>query len=114
MKCTTMGCRGHLSKFDSCRDESIWEGSLEGNSGFGDVDWDAYYARYDAVENEAELLNDPGNPRMVEIPAGYYIVKTHSSGMVTVMHYDTEAEREAILEPLEQAYMDWEMQDPEY
>jgi len=110
-KCETNGCTGHLGRFSSCRDESVWEGSLEDYSSFGDVDWDAHYARYDAVDNEAELLDEPDNPRMVEIPTGYYVVQTHTSGMVSVWRYDTEAEREAVLEPLEEAYGKWETED---
>jgi hypothetical protein len=95
-------------------DEALWEGSLDDSSyGFGDTDWEGYYARYDAPENETQLINEPGAARFVNIPSGYYVVRTDSAGWVETTRFDTHAEREAWLEPIERAYVEWET-DPDY
>ncbi len=85
-KCETVGCEGHLGKFDDCISEAVWGASLEwADDSVGDSDW----GHYAIIEfSEAELVEVyPGANREVTVPSGTYIVYTASSGLVHVQHY---------------------------
>ena len=97
------GCRDdHAGKFNSCRDEALWQLSLDGaDNQTGDTDTTGHYALMILKTPETAEISDG----TITVPAGYYIVRTASSGQVTVDEYGNEDRR---------AYADFELSDARY
>lgn len=109
--CEQTGCAGHLGKFGSCLEESLWEWALDVNDYTGSSDFDGWYAlvivdQDTVVESEAIADSEP-----VVVPAGNYVVHEHTSGFVTVASYDTRQEADEAFERAQDAYAAWDEQE---
>jgi hypothetical protein len=89
--CEQLGCEGHLGKFDSCVDETLYEFALDEMMGTGDTDWHGYFTLVIVPGPEHSTLEWIAGGNEVTVPAGNYIVVTWTSGAVSVWTYDTEA-----------------------
>ncbi len=108
--CEQDGCKGHLSKFDSCRDQALWEISLDDSSaGCGDGDWEGYACPV-VVESPEDVELDGTGPT-VTVPVGFYLVYVASTGGVTVHVYETREGLESTYAGWEAAYLKWETED---
>lgn len=89
-------CDGHLGKFDNCLAEALWEISLEDHNSTGDGDFEGHYGLVVIVGGDEDYtVNSDGQARTVTIPEGNYIVRTWTTGGVSIWTYDTPAEAEA-------------------
>lgn len=86
--CEQTGCTGHLGRFDSCRDEALFELMLDTGSGAGDGDF-GYATRISLAEPEQVEL--PSALKVIA-PAGEYIVWQFTSGAVAVTEHRTADE----------------------
>lgn len=104
-------CDGHLGKFPDCVAEALWVLSLDQGTAtteFGDTDWYGYFALFMLEQSETVEL-DPDGPdeRIVIVPAGNYLLRTHSSGAVG---YEATGSREEVTRICDE----WERQYDEY
>lgn len=94
-KCDTLGCPGHLGKYDSCLDEILHGWAIDvPTAQTGDcstIGW--WLALVEVADEVLERRDDPD--RIVDIPAGWYIVEEWDNGYVSVQHFATEAEARA-------------------
>jgi hypothetical protein len=95
-RCSTVGCEGHLGKFQDCLSEALWEISLYAGESTGSTEAYGHFTLIHVEENEthvmgAELGQDPGGPT-VAIPAGWYMVQASESGAVYTWRCPSEAE----------------------
>lgn len=108
MLCSQEGCTGHLGKFQSCRDEAIWQQTLDGGDReTGSVDYDGHYTLmiYDRPDT---VVIDDGSNRSVEVPAGNYVVHNTPSGAVYVYDYKTATAARRDMDKFERLYLQWE------
>jgi hypothetical protein len=113
-KCEQEGCQGHLGKFDSCRDEALYQMSLDGtDETTGDVEYEGYYVLIVLDASATVNLDDdaPDGTPQVTVPAGSYIVTENSQGFVSVYTYDSEAVAREDFKRIDEAYSDWLDQD---
>jgi hypothetical protein len=90
-------CPGHLSKFDDCLAEGLFDWSLEGGAlaDAGDCEFEGHVALI-AVEEPTPHTLDGG--RIISVPAGVYLVWTASNGGVTVTEADNLAGAQKVIE----------------
>lgn len=107
--CPQRGCTGHLGKFDSCRDEALYEMAASSADGTaGDTDWEGHYA-YLRLPNGEEFSEEwVAGGETVTVPAGFYIVFTSPSGWVSATRYAHEDNAREVFESIEARYMEWE------
>lgn len=106
LTCDQKGCTGHLGKFDSCRDEALYELSLDSfGSSTGDSSFRGHFTPISVSEPETVKIPDGLE---VIVPAGHYMVIGHNSGAVSVDTYDSEEELSAAFKVEEDAYAEWD------
>lgn len=113
--CTDTQCEGHLGKFQSCLTEALWTVSLDGTQEdqTGDVDAYGYYVLLHFPDAEHIDISDnpPLTRHMVEVPAGWYVVETMSSGAVYHSEYGDEAEAYRAFKLEVDRYEEWDEDD---
>lgn len=90
-----------MGKFDSARDEALYELSLEGavpSSGDVEAPTGAFTLLVIVRDDVATLGN---------IPAGNFILTENNDGFVGVAEYDSEAEATAAYNKLDEAFGAW-------
>lgn len=108
--CEQSGCTGHLGKFDSCRDEALYELALDGSEYTGDVDFNGTFHPIMLDEDTPVTIQDDTG-RVVTVPAGRYIVHSLTSGAVNVYTYDSAELMAADYKVAEDEYAAWENDD---
>lgn len=91
--CNREKCTGHLGKFNNCVAEALWILALNGmhDGETGDSDTTGHYSLV-IIEKatEIDISEMPNASDIVEIPAGFYLLLTVSSGAVHLMEHDSE------------------------
>lgn len=115
--CGHEGCQGHVGKFSSCRDELLWQYTLDGDADetFGDIDWIGHYAMIVISDHPSWTETpDSSDVRLTPKP-GVYVVFTATSGRVDVEYLGDEAgvmaTYEASYGPIRQQYEAWSAQE---
>lgn len=90
-------CPGHSGKFQSCRDEAIYEMSLDQYADpwvedTGSTDFEGHFVLMFYPETWLFTLDPEPNIRQVLIPPGWYFVEHARGGAVFVARYNTDAE----------------------
>lgn len=98
--CSQRGCLGHIAKFDSCRDEVLYEISDNADMTAGDTDWHGHFAYVRIPTLEVLDFEHIAGGEPVEIPAGFYIVFTSPQGWVDVTRFTSEESAEAYFMPI--------------
>lgn len=83
--CGHAGCTGHVGKFSSCRDDVVWQATLDSaDETFGDTDWHGHWAMVH-VGDDPSWVGTPGDSEVPLRPEpGVYVVFTAPSGRVDV------------------------------
>lgn len=104
--CDNVKCgSSHIGKFDSCRDEALYQISLDSwGERTGDVDFGQCV---DLLILETVAIVDLYLDNLVAIQPGNYMVSTVSSGQVFVSKYDTELEARQVFDCIDRAYSNW-------
>lgn len=103
--CEWEHCSGHLGKFDSCRDEALYEMTLDGfDESTGDSDFDGHFVRVVLDEDTAHRFEEDG-PTII-VPAGHYLVESANSGAVSVW-VGTETEIQQHFDHFAARYEEW-------
>jgi hypothetical protein len=89
--CEWEHCPGHLGKFQSCRDEALFELSLDGfYDSTGDVEFEGHFTLITLDDPaEVEMFGHDGGPTFTVEP-GTYIVESTNSGAVYVSDTDPD------------------------
>lgn len=106
-------CDGHLAKFDSCRDETLYALTMDAagvDEHTGDSDFEGHYTLMNFSTEETHCHDDIALGEPVVIPAGAYILHTNSQGFVSVSHFTTDDEARAIFNEAESRYAAWDEQ----
>lgn len=91
MKCDEATCNGHLAKFSSCLAEVLWCASLDGaGDSVGDCDFRGYHTLIEVTAADAGRWTY--DDVSADVPAGWYIVTTVSSGAVYLSRYGDDGE----------------------
>jgi len=104
-------CPGHLSKFDDCVQEALWELVLDngGELQTGTDDFEGTFTLFNFADEEAVEINPDGvDARWVMVPEGYYILQTTSGGFVYTLKYETYREAREAYEVADDRYSRWE------
>lgn len=104
-------CPGHLAKFESCRDEALYELVLSGDAaeGCGDSDLDGHFSLIELEHPERVTLDvDTADARVVLLDPGCYIVHSAPSGAVWVTPYAFADQAREAYAVEEQRYLLWE------
>lgn len=110
--CGHPGCIGHVGKFSSCRDEVLWQHTLDSaEETFGDTDWHGHYAMV-YVGDDASWTATPESSEVPLTPApGVYVILTAPSGRVAVDYLGDApavmADFEAKYGEVRDAYYEW-------
>lgn len=102
--CPQIGCSGHLGKFDSCRDEALFELSLDGTcDSTGDVEFDGHFCLIDLDKpTEVDVVG-----LKVTVPIGHYIVQTTNSGAVSVMEFKSAGDARQVFNRFDREFGKW-------
>lgn len=101
---TALACAGHLGKFSTCRDEAVWQSTMDGGGqSTGTVEFEGHLTM---IKFDADELIDL-NGVSVLVDAGTYLVLDDDLGFVYVtVHSADEAQR--IFDEFEDRYCDWD------
>lgn len=109
MTCNAIGCTdSHVGKFDSCRDEALYELTMDGTGETtGDVE---AYGHHTIVilHNSDNRLVELCCGRSVGVSPGAYIVTQTSSGSVIVASFDNETSARVEFSRLSGQYETWD------
>lgn len=107
-KCDTVGCRGHLGKYDDCLSEAIaWRAPDWARDQTGDVEAPCGYVEIVVIDEPETLTVDDHNDVTVTVPAGTYLVWTDNQGFVSVDHYADGAVAQRNFDAANDAYGVW-------
>jgi len=112
--CENPTCEGHLGKFASCRDEALYEITLDGDESTGSVDFEGYLSLV-VIEKLEHVWVTPhdGSLLTVGLEPGAYLIHECSNGFISVDHYETEQEARDIFNVADIAYGEWLNDDDE-
>ncbi len=107
--CFTIGCVGHLGKYDSCEVEALHAISLDpGSETTGDVEAHGHFTLIEIPEADRSYTFEPhSGGHTIEIEAGWWIVAGNSQGFVSADHYATEEEARKVFAEEEARYAEW-------
>ncbi len=110
--CEQPDCPGHLGKFDSCEAEAIYELSMDDHANsVGDGDWHGWWHLCLLERDEVVTIDPDGEDRKVSVPAGNYILRTYTTGAVSLWTYDTAAQAQAEWSAAQAEWIEWETGD---
>lgn len=104
--CDVTGCPGHLGKFDSCVAEAVYVASLDSGDSTGSVDFRGALSLVHFPEDETIDIGDEMPDVMV--PAGTYLVGTHTTGAVDVVRYAREEDARRLFDMESEIYGMWD------
>jgi hypothetical protein len=105
-------CPGGHHKFDTCRDEALYEWTLDcREDSTGNTDFEGHLTVMIVHVDEVWGLGQTDGPdeREVIIPAGNYLVWTASTGAVSVREVDAEQQAWEIYDQVDARYGAWEI-----
>lgn len=103
-------CAGHLSKFEDCRAEALDMMSLDFAEDFtGATDFEGHVMLFLFDTSETfDMSEGDEAPRIINVPAGNYILHYASGGAVSLWKYDTREAAIAEYTAYEDRYAAWE------
>jgi hypothetical protein len=104
-------CPGHLTKFDDCVQEALYELVLDnsGEQSTGTDEFEGTFTLFTFPADDRVAVNpDSSDERWVVIPAGCYILQTSSGGFVYTLKYGSYSEARDAYEVADARYCRWD------
>jgi hypothetical protein len=104
MNCDNKPCPGHLGKFSSCRDEALYELSMDSMESTGDMDHEGEITLVILTQVNDFEISWYTIGTIVRIEPCNYIVQEAPSGIVNIIEYATEDAARSAYAELATAY----------
>jgi hypothetical protein len=106
-KCEFERCEGHLGKFDSCRDEAVYNLAMDADW-IGSVEWDISAAYLHIDTALYPVGGEDSDTPAVLVEGGFYRAATDNQGFVYVYKFETQEEWDADRIKVEAAWALWD------